>query len=124
MKLTFVETRVFSRRWHERLDDEGLRALQNVLLEDPHEGPTMPGCGILRKVRFGDPSRGKGKRGGVRVIYMDTPEAGQIDLLLVYGKDRTDDLSATELRAACAVARDIRAELLKRVRRAGRPEKE
>jgi hypothetical protein len=36
MKLTFVETRVFTARWHSRMDDEQLRALQNELLEDPN----------------------------------------------------------------------------------------
>src|SRR5690348_3527472 len=76
MTLTFVETTVFSRRWKERFDDdEALRSLQNLLLADPRRGDPIPGCGILRKLRFGEPGRGKGKRGGVRVIYLHTPEA-------------------------------------------------
>ena len=58
---TFVETLVFSARWHKRLDSENLRRLQNDLLEDPNRGNAIPGCGMLRKVRFCDPSRNKGK---------------------------------------------------------------
>jgi len=54
MKLTFVETLVFSARWHKRLDSEALRRLQNELLEDPKRGDAIPGCGVLRKLRFGD----------------------------------------------------------------------
>jgi hypothetical protein len=110
MKLTFVETRVFTARWHTRLDDERLRALQNELLADPAKGNPIPGCGILRKLRFGDSSRGKGKRGGVRVIYVHTPEAGQIDLVTVYGKDEADDLSKDEVKVLCKLAEALRAQ--------------
>ncbi len=112
MTLTFVETLVFSRRWHERLDDEALRALQNELLENPRKGDPIPGCGILRKLRFADASRGKGRRGGLRVIDLHTPEASRIDLIMVYGKDRKDDLTRDELAAACTIARAIRADLV------------
>lgn len=114
MKLTFVETRVFSARWHRRQNDEALRALQNALLADPDQGDPIPGCGILRKLRFGDESRGKGKRGGVRVIYVHTPEAGQIDLITVYGKDEANDLTRAEVKALCELARVLREEAAKR----------
>lgn len=124
MNLTFIESRVFSRRWHERLGDEVLRTLQNQLLENPVAGRPIPGCGILRKVRFADPGRGQGKRGGVRVIYLHTPEAARIDFLLVYGKDRADDLTPDQLKAACTVAREIRQALLRNVKRAGEPDQE
>jgi hypothetical protein len=78
--------------------------LQTVLLESPDAGRPIPGCGILRKLRFADPSRGKGKRGGLRVIYLHTPEAATVDLLTVYGKDEADDLSKAELKALGALA--------------------
>lgn len=110
MNLIFVESRVFSSKWHARLDDERLRALQNELLEDPSRGEPIPGCGILRKLRFGDASRGKGKRGGVRVIYVHTPEASRIDLVTVYGKDEADDLTKHEISALCTFADQLRAE--------------
>jgi mRNA-degrading endonuclease RelE of RelBE toxin-antitoxin system len=112
MDLTFVETRPFSARWHRRLDDEALRGLQNELMEEPHRGDPIPGCGLLRKVRFGDRSRGRGKRGGVRVIYVYTPEAQRVDLVTVYGKDEQDTLSATDLRVYCAMAKALRLEAI------------
>jgi hypothetical protein len=108
--LTFVESRVFTARWHSRLDDEALRALQNELLVDPEKGDAIPGCGVLRKVRFGDPARGKGKRGGVRVIYLHTPEATRIDLITVYGKDEKDDLTKDEVKLLCELAHRLRNE--------------
>jgi hypothetical protein len=120
MHLTFVETLVFSARWHRRSDMEGLRALQNLLLADPMSGDPIKGCGMLRKVRFGDESRGKGKRGGVRVIYVHTPEAKQIDLVTVYGKDEADDLTPAETRL---FARVLRIAAQSRARREGNVKK-
>lgn len=104
MKLTFVESLVFTARWRKRADDEALRALQLALLDAPDAGSAIPGCGILRKLRSADPSRGKGKRGGLRVIYLHTPEAATVDLITVYGKDEKDDLTAQELKILCAAA--------------------
>ncbi|MGH7132488.1 MAG: toxin [Phycisphaerales bacterium] len=118
MYLTFVESRVFTARWHSRQNDEALRALQNELLENPHKGDSIPGCGILRKVRFGDQSRGKGKRGGVRVIYVHTPEASRIDLVTVFGKDEREDLSKDEVSDLCGLARQLRREAIAAYQRA------
>ena len=84
--------------------------MQNELLENPAKGDPIPGCGILRKLRFGDESRGKGKRGGVRVIYVHTPEVSRIDLVTVYGKDEADDLTNDQLRDLCRLAELLRAE--------------
>jgi len=69
----------------------------------------MPGCGIIRKLRWSDESRGQGKRGGVRVIYLHTPEAARVDLITVYGKDEADDLSRDEIRTLCEYATQLRA---------------
>jgi mRNA-degrading endonuclease RelE of RelBE toxin-antitoxin system len=110
MNLTFVESRAFTSRWNARQDDESLRAMQNELLSDPSRGDPIPGCGLLRKLRFGDERRGKGKRGGVRVIYLHTPEAHRIDLLAVYGKDEADDLSKEQLKVLCVFAKALRLE--------------
>jgi hypothetical protein len=98
-------------RWRKRAEDEALRALQNDLLEAPDRGDAMPGCGILRKYRFADPSRGKGKRGGLRVIYMHTPVAATIHLIVVFGKDDQIDLSKREMKALCELARQLRSEV-------------
>ena len=117
MNLTFVETAVFTARWGRRLDDDALRGLQAILLNDPLAGAPIRRCGLLRKLRFADPSRGKGKRGGVRVIYLHTPEASRVDLITVYGKDEKDDLSRGELATLCALARTLRAQLLAESRR-------
>jgi hypothetical protein len=56
----------------------------------------MPGCGGLRKLRVVDPKRGKGIRGGARVIYLHVTEAGVIYLMDIYGKHEQEDLTAGE----------------------------
>lgn len=53
----------------EYLDDEGLRGLQNSIPKSPEAGDLITGTGGLRKLRHGDASRGKGKQGGLRVIF-------------------------------------------------------
>jgi hypothetical protein len=60
--LGFVETSVFTRRIVALALEEPLRELQLHLLRDPEAGALDPGTGGLRKVRMGDPGRGKGKR--------------------------------------------------------------
>lgn len=58
----------------------------------------MPGCGGLRKVRVADRGRGKGKRGGARVIYLSIPEADRIDMIAVDSKDERDELRRSRRR--------------------------
>lgn len=69
MKAVFIELPAFERHRDEYLDDEGFRQLQLTLLANPEAGDTIEGTGGLRKLRFGDVRRSKGKRGGLRVIY-------------------------------------------------------
>jgi len=111
MKLTFVETLIFTARWNRRFDDAALRGLQTTLMENPLAGAPIPGCSLLRKMRFADPGRNQGKRGGVRVIYLHTPEASRVDLITVYGKDEMDDMSKDDLALLCSLARSLRAQL-------------
>ena len=51
------------------MDDDAYSTLQNELMDNPEAGDMMEGTGGLRKLRQLDPRRGKGKRGGLRVIY-------------------------------------------------------
>jgi hypothetical protein len=68
--LTFVETTVFTKRITALGLEESLRLLQHELLLNPEAGDVESGTGGLRKIRMGDPGRGKGKRGGARVHYL------------------------------------------------------
>ena len=109
----FFETRYFTRRVTELLDDETYRRLQNELQVNPTKGEVMPGCGGLRKVRLEAAKQGKGKRGGFRVIYLHVPEAGSIYFVTVYGKDEQDDLDTDQKRQLKEIAEQTRAALHK-----------
>jgi hypothetical protein len=117
---TFVETRVFTERLKGRMDDNTYRNLQKELMANPAKGAVIPGCGGLRKVRVGAPTRGQGKRGGVRVVYLDIPAAERIDLITLYSKHEQDDLSSTQKRALCALVRTLRTEALAAFQRKAR----
>ena len=108
--LAFVETNVFTRRIVSLGLEGPLRELHIVLLRDPEAGALDPGTGGLRKVRIGDPGRGKGKRGGARVHYLWIPAASLIYLIYVYSKDEATSLSPTQKKQLRAVVEAIKQE--------------
>lgn len=61
MKAVFVELPAFTRYRADYLDDEGFRGLQEAMMKNPEAGDVIEGTGGLRKLRHGDPRRGKGK---------------------------------------------------------------
>jgi hypothetical protein len=99
MKALFVELPAFAKYRPEYLEDEGFRDLQNSLMANPEAGDVIEGTGGLRKIRQPDPRRGKGKRGGLRVIYYWWDGKRQFWLFTLYDKDELDDLSAKEKKA-------------------------
>jgi len=66
---------------------------------NPEAGDVIEGTGGLRKLRQADIRRGKGKRGGLRVIYYWWNGQRQFWLFTLYGKDEMDDLSSKEKKA-------------------------
>jgi hypothetical protein len=99
MKAVFVELPPFSRVRPDYLDDEKFLSLQLALLSQPDAGEVIRGTGGLRKLRHADPRRGKGKRGGLRIIYYWWLGGDQFWLFTVYDKDEADDLNAKERKA-------------------------
>lgn len=93
MNATFVELPPFQRVRDAYLDDTAFKALQSELMKNPEAGDVIQGTGGLRKLRYADERRGKGKRGGLRVIYFWKDAADQFWLFTVYDKDEADDLS-------------------------------
>lgn len=96
MKLVFFETPVFTRLLADYLTDESYSRLQRALMNNPELGDVMPGTGGFRKIRWGDSRRGKGKRGGLRVIYYYLTADHQIWFFTLYDKDEAVDLTADE----------------------------
>lgn len=99
MKALFKELPSFERVRTDYLDDDGFHGLQNLLIKNPQAGAVIEGTGGLRKLRYPDSRRGKGKRGGIRVIYYWWQYGRQFWLFAIFGKDEAADLSAREKKA-------------------------
>lgn len=95
--MMFIETTVFTRLVEKFLSLDEYLALQQYLLKAPESGSVIKGSGGLRKVRW--KKRGRGKRGGFRVIYYWQVSQDQILMLYVYPKSMKDDLSQIQLNA-------------------------
>ena len=94
--MVFVETPIFSRRIADYLDDDGYSRLQLFLVSRPQSGKVMQGSGGIRKLRWA--GSGRGKRGGLRVIYYWWVTKDRISMMTVYAKSEQDDLSADQLK--------------------------
>lgn len=92
--MEFIETQTFTRLLMDLLTDDEYAGLQNVLVEDPERGDIIKGGGGIRKLRHALP--GRGKSGGMRIIYYWLREDGQIYMLLIYPKSRKDTLTDRE----------------------------
>ena len=101
--MEFIEAPAFTRNLSAYLADDEYLRLQRRLAEDPAAGDLMPGTGGFRKFRWADPRRGKGRRGGLRIIYYYFLADEQIWLMTLYNKNEASDLTAQQkksLRAA------------------------
>lgn len=99
MKAVFVELPAFERHRADYLDDDAFRRLENLLMKHPEAGDPMPDTGGLRKLRFADARRGKGKRGGLRIIYYWWNAGFQFWFFTLYDKDEMADLTAQQRKA-------------------------
>ena len=89
--MLIIETRAFARRIDELLEPESYRLLQNELVVNPEKGKLIRATGGLRKLRYA--LEGRGKSGGIRVIYFWSAPRETCLMLLVYPKNVQDDLS-------------------------------
>ena len=104
--MVFVETSIFSKLLPDYLNDEEYRGLQNFLMERPDAGAVIQRSGGVRKVRWA--AGGKGKSGGVRVIYYWAKADDQIFLLTLYGKSEKEDLSAADLKRIVKLIEELK----------------
>lgn len=102
--MVIKETSVFTRQVNDLLDSESYRLLQLRLVADPEAGQLIPGTGGLRKIRW--QGSGRGKRGGVRVIYYWAVRDAVVLMLLMYGKNERDDLTAAQKKVLAALVRE------------------
>jgi hypothetical protein len=111
MNRLFKETPLFTKKLELYDDVNLLKSIQYAILESPSIGHTIPGTGGIKKFRMADSSRGKGKRGGLRVIYLDLADKEITYLLYVYGKDEADDLTNNEKKMLKTLVEKIKGEM-------------
>jgi hypothetical protein len=113
--MEFIEAPGFTRHLQDYLNEDQYRKLQTRLAANPEMGDLMPGTGGFRKMRWVDARRGKGQRGGLRIIYYHFPLDRQIWLMTLYDKDEASDLTAGEKkRLKNAVQAELKARSRKR----------
>lgn len=94
--MVIVETSIFTRQVEALLSDDEYRQLQMALVLHPELGTVIPGSGGLRKTRWA--IEGRGKRGGVRVIYYWIVIEDKILMLFIYAKNDQEDLTPEQLK--------------------------
>jgi len=94
--MEFIEATAFTRNVYDYLSEDEYQGLQSYLLQYPEAGKIVPGSGGVRKLRW--KMAGKGKRGGVRVIYYLKRREDEIWLLTIYSKSEVENISAHVLR--------------------------
>jgi hypothetical protein len=94
--MEFIEATAFTRNVYDYLSEDEYQGLQCYLLQYPEAGKIVPGSGGVRKLRW--KMAGKGKRGGVRVIYYLKRREDEIWLLTIYSKSEVENISAHVLR--------------------------
>ncbi len=102
--MRFVETPAFTAALRRHLDDETYCALQLALLLRPAQGPIIQGGAGLRKLRWAVP--GRGKRGGVRLIYYWEPASQTFYMMYLYAKNEQGDLTAAQLKVLARIVRE------------------
>jgi mRNA-degrading endonuclease RelE of RelBE toxin-antitoxin system len=104
--LTYVESPAFTRQCAEIWSDAEYSAFQQFLAGNPEVGNPIPGLGGLRKVRWS--GKGRGKRGGARVIYLILVQPGVVYLLQAYTKGDIADLSPEQKKRLRTAVEDIK----------------
>ncbi len=88
--MEFIETSIFTKLIYTYLTEDEYVGLQGFMLKHPEAGTIVPGSGGVRKLRWA--IAGKGKRGGVRVIYYFKKQNDEIWLLTIYSKSQTENI--------------------------------
>jgi hypothetical protein len=116
MNREFVYFTEFDQRWKELgLDDEDLRELESYLSKNPESGDIIEGTGGVRKLRWN--FKGRGKRGGIRTLYIDFVRYEKTYFITAYSKSDQDDLDAKQKKVIRAKIKLLTDELRKNLKK-------
>ena len=103
--MEFIETSIFTKLIYTYLSDDEYLGLQIFLVKYPEVGKVVPGSGGVRKLRWA--MAGRGKRGGVRVIYSFKKQRNEIWMLTIYGKSEMENIPAHILRQIAEEVKNV-----------------
>jgi mRNA-degrading endonuclease RelE of RelBE toxin-antitoxin system len=95
---TVIETPSFQKQAEKIWSEDERMAFIAWIAEHPTAGDVIPGADGARKVRWS--VAGKGKRGGVRVIYFNLTEQGTVVLVTLYMKADQANIRASDMKKA------------------------
>lgn len=95
--ISVVETELYMARATKLMSDAEREHVVDLIAADPTAGVVIKGTNGLRKMRI--PLRGKGKRGGGRIVYWFRSEDYPVYLMFVFAKNASQDLSGSERKA-------------------------
>jgi hypothetical protein len=101
-EITVLQVPKFKFEATDLIGTDGIEALAVYLVNHPDAGAVIPGAGGVRKLRWA--AKGKGKRGGARVIYVSIARSLRIYLLRCYAKNVRTDLTESEKRELRQIA--------------------
>ena len=99
--MMIIETPIFTKLITQIMSDDEYRALQEALIMRPELGVVIKNSGGLRKLRWA--LQGRGKSGGVRVIYYWMNADEQLYMLLAYPKNEQENLTDMQLNTLRAI---------------------
>jgi mRNA-degrading endonuclease RelE of RelBE toxin-antitoxin system len=104
--VTVIALPEFLARARRLLSSEERSELADSLGANPEAGKVIPGLKGVRKARWGRKNRGK--RGGVRVIYLYAVVKRTLYLLTVYSKTEQPDLTPAQRKAILAAVAELK----------------
>jgi hypothetical protein len=106
LEITVLQLPKFKAEATELIGADGIEALAVYLIDHPDAGDVIPGSGGVRKLRWA--AKGKGKRGGARIIYLYAVVAGRVYLLRCYAKNLKADLSVDDKKQLRQIAAHLK----------------
>ncbi len=105
-EITVLQLPKFKAEATKLIGTDGIDALAVYLIDRPDAGDVIPGSGGIRKLRWA--AKGKGKRGGARIIYLYVVVAGRVYLIRCYAKNVKTDLTADEKKQLLQIAAHLK----------------
>jgi len=116
MRRTFVRLPEFEKQCkHIGLNEDDIRDIELILLDNPLFGDLIRGTGGIRKIRIALPNRGKSS--GARVVYLDFAYYETIYFITVYDKAETTELTKAEKNELKALSKVLERELRKKAKK-------